>query len=143
MRSVTARRNMSSAFMVDSPQRVWSRGRCLVKARSWIIVPARVTPPSAPSRRPRRWIVFKTVSIAHYASSRTARVIHLPLTDEPAATTPQPTRTLVDGHVHVALDMFEPVEMLLTQMQYNGVDHALILPNRIAMDHSYLIECLR
>src|SRR5690349_4224010 len=50
---------------------------------------------------------------------------------------------IVDAHVHTALMTYEPVEMLLMQMQYNGVDKALLVQIGHSTDNSYLIECMR
>lgn len=48
-----------------------------------------------------------------------------------------------DTHVHVALHTYEPVEMLLTQMQYNDVEHAVLVQSSTTTDNGYVIECMR
>jgi L-fuconolactonase len=50
---------------------------------------------------------------------------------------------VVDTHVHVALHTYEPAEMLLTQMQYNDVQHAVLVQSSTTTDNSYVIECMR
>ena len=34
---------------------------------------------------------------------------------------------IVDTHVHLALHIYEPVEILLAQMHHNGVEKALLV----------------
>ena len=48
---------------------------------------------------------------------------------------------IVDSHVHVALHMYDPVEMLLTQMQYNNVAKPVLVQSSTTTDNSYVIEC--
>lgn len=50
---------------------------------------------------------------------------------------------IVDTHVHVALHTYEPVEMLLTQMQYNNVEKTVLVQSTTTTDNSYVIECMR
>jgi predicted TIM-barrel fold metal-dependent hydrolase len=50
---------------------------------------------------------------------------------------------VVDTHVHVALHTYEPAEMLLTQMQYNDVQYAVLVQSSTTTDNSYVIECMR
>lgn len=50
---------------------------------------------------------------------------------------------IVDTHVHVALHIYEPVEMLLTQMAYNGVEKTLLVQSTTTYDNTYMIECIR
>jgi L-fuconolactonase len=50
---------------------------------------------------------------------------------------------IVDTHVHVALHTYDPVEMLLTQMQYNSVDQTTLVQSSTSTDNSYVIECKR
>jgi L-fuconolactonase len=50
---------------------------------------------------------------------------------------------IVDTHVHVALHTYDPVEMLLTQMQYNSVDQTTLVQSSTTTDNSYVIECKR
>ena len=40
---------------------------------------------------------------------------------------------VVDTHVHVALHTYEPAEILLTQMQYNDVQHAVLVQSSTTM----------
>ena len=50
---------------------------------------------------------------------------------------------IVDTHVHVALHIYEPVEILLTQMAYNGVEKTLLVQSTTTYDNTYVIECMR
>jgi L-fuconolactonase len=50
---------------------------------------------------------------------------------------------IVDTHVHLALHIYEPVEILLAQMHHNGVEKALLVQSSTTTDNTYLIECLR
>ncbi len=49
--------------------------------------------------------------------------------------------TVVDTHCHAGLNWFEPVEMLINQMNANGVDRAALIQHRGAYDNGYLFEC--
>ena len=50
---------------------------------------------------------------------------------------------IVDTHVHVALNTYDPVEMLLMQMEYNNVAHTTLVQTSASTDNSYVIECRR
>ena len=50
---------------------------------------------------------------------------------------------IVDTHVHLALHIYEPVEILLAQMHHNGVEKALLVQSTTTTDNTYLIECMR
>jgi L-fuconolactonase len=50
---------------------------------------------------------------------------------------------IVDTHVHVALHIYEPVEILLAQMQHNAVEKTVLVQSTTTTDNTYLIECLR
>jgi L-fuconolactonase len=50
---------------------------------------------------------------------------------------------IVDTHVHIALHIYEPVEILLAQMHHNGVEKALLVQSSTTTDNTYLIECMR
>jgi L-fuconolactonase len=47
----------------------------------------------------------------------------------------------VDTHCHVGLDWFEPVEVLLFQMERNGVDRAVLIQTNKEYDNSYILQC--
>ena len=48
---------------------------------------------------------------------------------------------IIDCHVHVGLNWFSPVETVLTEMDMNGVQHALLIQHNGFYDHTYLFEC--
>ena len=48
---------------------------------------------------------------------------------------------IVDSHCHAAQSWFEPIEVLLFQMDANGVDKAVLIQHNGAFDNSYLFEC--
>ncbi|MBM3926737.1 MAG: amidohydrolase [SAR202 cluster bacterium] len=50
---------------------------------------------------------------------------------------------IVDTHCHAGLNWFEPIEMLLRQMELNGVEKATLVQHRGAYDNSYLIEAAK
>ena len=50
---------------------------------------------------------------------------------------------IVDTHVHVALHTYDPIEMLLTQMQYNSVAKTTLVQSSTTTDNTYVIECKR
>jgi predicted TIM-barrel fold metal-dependent hydrolase len=50
---------------------------------------------------------------------------------------------VVDSHVHTSPYWFEPVEILLAQMNSNGVDKAVLVQMEGQTDNSYIIECTR
>ena len=49
--------------------------------------------------------------------------------------------TIVDTHCHAGVNWFEPVELLLAQMNANGVDKAALIQHRGTFDNGYLFEC--
>ena len=51
--------------------------------------------------------------------------------------------TIVDTHCHAGVNWFEPVELLLTQMNANGVDKGALIQHRGTFDNGYLFECAR
>ena len=51
--------------------------------------------------------------------------------------------TVVDTHCHAGLNWFEPVELLLHQMNANAVDKAVLIQHRGNYDNAYLFECAR
>ena len=51
--------------------------------------------------------------------------------------------TIVDSHVHVGLKKYEPVEVLLEQMEQNGIQKALLVQYGGNYDNSYIAECLK
>lgn len=50
---------------------------------------------------------------------------------------------IVDGHCHALPHWFEPVEVLLHQMDANGVEKATLVQVRGQFDNRYLIDCVR
>ena len=48
---------------------------------------------------------------------------------------------IVDSHCHVSRTWYEPVEVLLFQMERNGVDHAVLIQMNGQYDNSYQAEC--
>ena len=48
---------------------------------------------------------------------------------------------VVDSHCHAAESWFEPIEVLVFQMDANGVDRAVLIQHTGAFDNSYLFEC--
>lgn len=48
----------------------------------------------------------------------------------------------IDTHCHVSEDWFEPVEVLLFQMERNQVDKAVLLQTW-TFDNSYILDCVR
>jgi L-fuconolactonase len=50
---------------------------------------------------------------------------------------------IVDTHCHVSPVYYEPVEVLLFQMDRAGVDHAILIQMREEYDHTYQFECQR
>ncbi len=50
---------------------------------------------------------------------------------------------IVDSHCHVSASWYEPVEVLLFQMERNGVDHAVMIQMQGQYDNSYQRECAR
>ena len=49
---------------------------------------------------------------------------------------------IVDTHCHVSLVYYEPVEVLLFQMDRAGVDHAVLIQMREEYDNEYQFECV-
>jgi L-fuconolactonase len=50
---------------------------------------------------------------------------------------------IVDSHCHVSESWYEPVEVLLFQMERNGVDHAVLIQMQGQYDNRYQRECAR
>ncbi|MBC8427726.1 amidohydrolase [bacterium] len=50
---------------------------------------------------------------------------------------------IVDSHVHIGLEKYEPVEVLLEQMEQNRVQKALLVQYGGNYDNSYISECLQ
>ena len=50
---------------------------------------------------------------------------------------------IVDTHVHIGRDHYEPVEMLLAQMELNGVAKTVLVQSTATLDNSYVLECIR
>ena len=50
---------------------------------------------------------------------------------------------IIDSHVHTGVNWSEPVEVLLHQMEANGVAHAVLAQHNGNYDNSYLLECAR
>mgnify|MGYP001177124216 FL=1 len=48
---------------------------------------------------------------------------------------------IIDSHCHAGLSWFEPVEMLITQMDLNNVDKGVLIQHRGVYDNSYLFDC--
>jgi L-fuconolactonase len=51
--------------------------------------------------------------------------------------------TMVDTHCHALPHWFEPVEVLLHQMNANGVEKATLVQVRGQFDNRYIMECVR
>ena len=49
--------------------------------------------------------------------------------------------TIVDTHVHIGRDHYEPVEILLAQMELNGVAKTVLVQSTATLDNSYVLEC--
>jgi L-fuconolactonase len=50
---------------------------------------------------------------------------------------------VVDSHCHVSPSWYEPVEVLLFQMERNGVDHASLIQMNAQADNRYQQDCVR
>lgn len=50
---------------------------------------------------------------------------------------------IVDSHCHASRSWYEPIELLLVQMERNGVDHAALIQMQGQYDNSYQAECVR
>ena len=48
---------------------------------------------------------------------------------------------IVDSHCHSGLNWFEPIELLLFQMDANEVDKGVLIQHRGTYDNTYLLEC--
>ncbi len=55
----------------------------------------------------------------------------------------QPDVTIVDSHSHVSPYWFEPVEVLLFQMERNAVDKAVLVQHIGNYDNDYVMTCVR
>ena len=51
--------------------------------------------------------------------------------------------TIIDTHCHVSLGWYEPVESLLTQMERNGVDGAVLIQIQGQFNNDYQFACAR
>lgn len=49
----------------------------------------------------------------------------------------------IDSHCHAGLNWYEPIELLLYQMNKNDVDKAVLVQHRGCFDNLYLLECAR
>ena len=47
---------------------------------------------------------------------------------------------IVDSHVHSNLHIYEPVEIVLAQMDLNSVSKTVLVQSTTTTDNSYLIE---
>lgn len=50
---------------------------------------------------------------------------------------------IIDSHVHTGVNWSEPVDVLLHQMETNGVSHAVLAQHNGNYDNSYLLDCAR
>ena len=50
---------------------------------------------------------------------------------------------IVDSHCHASPVWYEPVESLLSQMERNGVDHAVLIQMQGQANNDYQFECVR
>jgi predicted TIM-barrel fold metal-dependent hydrolase len=50
---------------------------------------------------------------------------------------------IIDSHVHTGENWSEPVEVLLHQMDSNGVAHAVLVGHNGNYDNTYLLDCVR
>lgn len=50
---------------------------------------------------------------------------------------------IVDSHVHTGINWSEPVEVLLFQMEQNGVSHAVLAGHNGNFDNGYLFDCAK
>jgi L-fuconolactonase len=50
---------------------------------------------------------------------------------------------LVDSHTHAATTWFEPVELLLHQMQRHAVAHAVLVQDNVQFDNTYQFDCVQ
>lgn len=49
---------------------------------------------------------------------------------------------IVDSHCHAGMSWFEPIEMIVYQMDQNKVDHAVLIQHRGMYDSTYLLDCM-
>ena len=49
--------------------------------------------------------------------------------------------TIIDSYTHAGHNWLEPIDLLLYQMQANGVDKAVLVQHRGVYDNTYLLEC--
>ncbi len=52
------------------------------------------------------------------------------------------TAPLIDAHVHVGLDRYEPIELLCAHLDLTGVSGAVLVQHHAQTDNTYLVECL-
>ncbi len=50
---------------------------------------------------------------------------------------------IVDTHVHTGIRKYEPIEVILFQMERNGVGKAVLIQHRGETDNGYHLECVR
>ena len=50
---------------------------------------------------------------------------------------------IVDSHCHASDVWYEPIESLISQMERNGVDHAILIQINGQTNNAYYTECLR
>ena len=50
---------------------------------------------------------------------------------------------IIDSHVHTGENWSEPVDVLLYQMDSNGVDGAVLAAHNGNFDNSYLLDCAK
>src|SRR5438034_10238949 len=50
---------------------------------------------------------------------------------------------IVDSHTHASVTWFEPVEVLLHQMDSLGIGQAVLIQDNVQPDNSYHFECVR
>ena len=48
---------------------------------------------------------------------------------------------IIDSHCHAGLSWFEPIEMLITQMDLNNVGKGVLIQHKGVHDNSYLFDC--
>lgn len=46
---------------------------------------------------------------------------------------------IVDTHVHIGLDHYEPVELLLHQMELNAVAQTVLVQSTATLDNAYVL----
>ena len=49
---------------------------------------------------------------------------------------------IVDSHCHAGTSWFEPIDVLVYQMDQNRVDHAVLIQHRGMFDSTYLLACM-